>query len=747
MILILLKFIFIFCIIKISRCLTLNAIANYMDGENQAFTLLINDFNNYAIKNNLDIKINFNLFTMENSTSITDFESTLESLLKKKTNKYDIYIYDGLYTERYGPYLYDLNSTLPKNHINMYDSDFIMENCIYKDKIVSLPVTLGYKVLYYNENLLNKYNKTVPETWDEFLATSKYIMDEEYKLNNLNFIPYNGFFDDSEEGMCSLYQYIYSFRKSPNSPFPEITSPEVVEALKMLKKIKNTISTDEKFMSNYDQTAATLSDGSGLFLNFWIWSVLSSTMPYKMANFPGREKGISGSTMCSFNIGIGNDIKIENKMAAIEAIKYITSLEVQKKYLKNFLINTAIYSLYNDTEVCSEVDCELFKNLQPINRPGSKTDNYLSYSQKFRDYIYNYLYGNKTVEEVLKKIDDITRIHKISIHPKESLTGFIFSISIIVISVAMFLSMIFLFLENYSPFFEFLTFDFWIINIIGAILILCSFFMSLSDITVIKCQLHTILISVGVLLNFIPVLYRLIVNFPEENLISTWTYKHGYLFSLIFIIFEMLIDGLLFINSYSVESNNINSINEGENYNICKINSLLGKLFVSLIVAYKIAIAISLLILVFIEWNISTTFNDLKFIVSAIYIDTLSIILIFIFNYVKMNSYISSFIINECIIIMMAVSNYVFLYGFRVIIGYFKKRNTKAEFVNKINQGFIESETNFTKSVSCNYHFATDSSISYKYSEYIIYNTNTNVNHNNNESNTFSNNNNKLLSP
>jgi len=43
--------------------------------------------------------------------------------------------------------------------------------------------------------------------------------------------------------MCSLYQFLYSYRKSPDSSFPEITSPEAIEALEMLKKIKNTIST------------------------------------------------------------------------------------------------------------------------------------------------------------------------------------------------------------------------------------------------------------------------------------------------------------------------------------------------------------------------------------------------------------------------------------------------------------------------------------------------------------------------
>jgi len=43
---------------------------------------------------------------------------------------------------------------------------------------------------------LKKYNKTIPETWDELIETSKYILEEEKKLNkDIDLIGYNGFFN------------------------------------------------------------------------------------------------------------------------------------------------------------------------------------------------------------------------------------------------------------------------------------------------------------------------------------------------------------------------------------------------------------------------------------------------------------------------------------------------------------------------------------------------------------------------
>ena len=52
---------------------------------------------------------------------------------------------------------------------------------------------------------LSKYNRDVPKTWDELLSTSKYIFEEEKKLNN-TIIPYNGLLN----GKIIIY-YLFFF--------------------------------------------------------------------------------------------------------------------------------------------------------------------------------------------------------------------------------------------------------------------------------------------------------------------------------------------------------------------------------------------------------------------------------------------------------------------------------------------------------------------------------------------------------
>jgi len=50
-------------------------------------------------------------------------------------------------------------------------------------------------MLYSNSVLLKKYKRKIPETWDEFLDTSKYILKKEKELNNTNLMIYNGLYN------------------------------------------------------------------------------------------------------------------------------------------------------------------------------------------------------------------------------------------------------------------------------------------------------------------------------------------------------------------------------------------------------------------------------------------------------------------------------------------------------------------------------------------------------------------------
>ena len=51
-----------------------------------------------------------------------------------------------------------------------------------------------------------------------------------------------------KSGILSTYEFIYSFRDSVDANFPKAGSESFIEALEMLKKLKNEISSGKKFI-------------------------------------------------------------------------------------------------------------------------------------------------------------------------------------------------------------------------------------------------------------------------------------------------------------------------------------------------------------------------------------------------------------------------------------------------------------------------------------------------------------------
>jgi len=96
-------------------------------------------FSEYAIKNNLDIELDLEIIKYDKPTdSYSYFKSLVESLIKKPQRPYEIYFYESKFTNIYGKYLLNLNDYLPKDHIKMYDSRVLSEECTYKDKLVGI---------------------------------------------------------------------------------------------------------------------------------------------------------------------------------------------------------------------------------------------------------------------------------------------------------------------------------------------------------------------------------------------------------------------------------------------------------------------------------------------------------------------------------------------------------------------------------------------------------------------------------
>ncbi|OUM59304.1 hypothetical protein PIROE2DRAFT_15192 [Piromyces sp. E2] len=456
-----------------SKAIQLNALGFIYIERIHLYTSFVKNFNKYAKENNLDIDLKITILTPLNSTSsIDNYSSMIQSLIQRKSTKYDIFFYYSSYSKEFGEHFVNLKDYLNEEHINNYDSNILLQTSMYKDKLVGLPITLDIDALYSNQVYLKKYNKTPPKTWEELIETSKYIMEREIAQNNTNLIAYNGLVNESEEGNLAIYEFIHSFREEQYSSHPPLNSQATIDGLKMLKRVKEEIAS-----------------GSGLFIKFWY---LDFETQYIITPLPGVKEGITGSIASGYSIGVSRYIGEEKILAAIEVIKQITSKENQKKIILEDHIFTGITSLYDDDEVCAVINCSFAKKAFPLYFISFETNIYSIdvYNEKFRNEMFNYIYGNKTVEEVINNAINLSKIYHLSLNPNDNnkYIGLIFFIFYIIFSLVTLISIIIVFKEKDKLKFQFLPIESWIISLFGNFIILSSLLTHYGKLTSLKYE-------------------------------------------------------------------------------------------------------------------------------------------------------------------------------------------------------------------------------------------------------------------
>eukprot|EP00833_Pecoramyces_ruminatium_P015372 jgi/Orpsp1_1/1189404/evm.model.d7180000071813.1 len=392
---------------------------------------------------------------------------------------------------------------------------------------------------------------------------------------------------------------------------------------------------------------------------------------------PGRHEHVSGSTLGGFNLAINKYIDNEHREAALKVFNFITSLETQKMIVQKYKYFSAIPSLYYDEDVCNtpNVNCNAFKNIQLVERPTESVGDYTAYSTRFRNHIYSSLFGDESSKDALKKANDVSKLHMITMDTQESYIGLIVVISVTVLSIIMLLSSFFLYKRKFAPYLKLLTNDFWIITIIGACIMMHSLYAEIGEINVIKCHIKPIALILGFTLSFIPIFHRLIVNFPKKNRISYWAYHHPYTFLLIVLAIDTVFYELYLFAPYNVH---LTTSVDGKMYNICRSNNIFTKVILYSMVIIRAILLFIAIGLIFVEWHLQETITDLKYLLASIITDAICCIILFVMtnSEIQSNDFLTYYTVFSVVVIIFALSHYLFSYGIKLLIFVFRNCKT-----------------------------------------------------------------------
>jgi len=401
---------------------------------------------------------------------------------------------------------------------------------------------------------------------------------------------------------------------------------------------------------------------------------------YRGYALPGKKEGVSGTIVVPNNFAVNKYIDDERKKAAVEFMKYISLKETQKKYIIKNGMFSGIIELYDDEEVCKLIECNIVKDAYPFSFMSNDVNLFGddNYHIKYKNNMYNYIYDNQPVSDVLKAILDITKIYSFSFITDGSYAGLIIFFFFIILTVNMVLSVVFIYIKKLENKFKFLSKGLWVITILGSLILMSSIFTLYGEVSDVKCHLRITLINVGFVLSICPSLYKLITNFPKSNKLSLVFENNKYISILMIMLITVGLNEIFAMTSYDIKEF---TTSNGKNYKKCVMSNTLGRIFYYIIQIYNFTIILISLILIFMEWNLKETKLDVKYLATALFMDTLSLILLITIEN-KFDDFIIYSVLLAINIMIFSVSNHIFIYLVRILPIF--RSNEKYENTRKI---------------------------------------------------------------
>ncbi|ORX42458.1 periplasmic binding protein-like II [Piromyces finnis] len=387
-----------------------NTISN-ISGTNLEAEFMANALNEWAKGEFLSYaeNIKYDVILYKNSD---DLHETISSYLYVKSPEYDIVMLDIVWVGQYKNYLLDITDIISNQTTSLYKEENL-NSCKSGTELVGLPLYTDYGIMMYREDLLEKYNREVPKTWDQLEETTLYILEKEHENGNKNLKGYAGQFSAYEGLTCNIVEWIYSYRESYGSECKYFSDEAASNALEKISKfLDEGVMPVENFEYKEDESLKEWLDGNLIFIRNWPGSIKTSSVKFEGSSIkfgvtplPGQQEGISASTLGGWVIGASKFTK--NQYIAAKTVEYLTGEEFQRFKAKHFNLLPTMDHLYADSEVCEVIQCDLFKNMQGVLRP-SDGNRYSEYTAIIYKTVRKVLLKEMTIENAFRIIISYT---------------------------------------------------------------------------------------------------------------------------------------------------------------------------------------------------------------------------------------------------------------------------------------------------------------------------------------------------
>lgn len=341
-----------------------------------------------------------------------------QQFLSAKEDAIDVFQIDVVWPGVLQDHLLDLTPYVPKEEVERHFESVIANNTV-NGHLLAMPLYTDVGILYYRKDLLKKYNREVPQTWEELTETAKIIQEGEREsgVKDMWGFVFQG---RAYEGLtANALEWVNSSGGGSivaDDGRVTIVNDNAAKAIKLAASWIGTITPVGTLNYSEEEARGVFQSGKAVFMRNWpyAWSLIQGEgSPTKdkvgVAILPngGKEGDPRSGTLGGWQMAVSKYSKQPEKAA--DLLRYLTGPEVQKDYALRATYNPTIKSLYEDKEVLSAlpVSAILYEALSvAVPRPSKITGRrYNQVSNSFLNAVHAVLSGQMTAEESLKALD------------------------------------------------------------------------------------------------------------------------------------------------------------------------------------------------------------------------------------------------------------------------------------------------------------------------------------------------------
>ncbi len=302
----------------------------------------------------------------------------------------------------------------------------IVANNTVDDHLIAMPWFTDAGILYYRKDLLEKYGKQPPATWQELTDIAREIQDGERAAGNDKM---QGFVFQAKayEGLtCNALEWVDSFGGGQivaEDGSITVNNDKAAAALELAASWVGDIAPEGVLNYAEEESRGVFQSGNAVFMRNWPYAWALGNAPDSpisgkigVAQLPmGGADGKHTGALGGWQLAVSK--YSQNAELAVELVKYLTSPEEQKRRAIKGSFNPTIAALYQDQEVLQAVPFfgdlyDTFTNA--VARPSRvSAAKYNQVSSEFFNAVHAVLSGKtdaaSSLEGLESKLDRLSR--------------------------------------------------------------------------------------------------------------------------------------------------------------------------------------------------------------------------------------------------------------------------------------------------------------------------------------------------